>query len=230
MILVTGIFVVAASWFLAWGLSSAVGLDLYWVVAGLWGWWAAADSQSHDLRRFERVFPLEPMPLFLAILLLFPVALPWYFRLKDRALSGKLTEPVKPSRAKWVLVGIALVGTVGSLGATWVVSNSGSFKVLRPVLAAVQAVSDDAITVTIHTSGQLTLTVSNSGVPSTEREGKAQTLALAAFEALPRTTTVRAIAVQYQSVSTTVGITTRRSQEEFNWSVGALRDAAEYGF
>jgi hypothetical protein len=66
-------------------LSNRFGLDLYWVLVGLSGLWVWRDSQRHHRQRFERTFPLEPRAAGFSVTLAWPVAFPWYLRLRHRS-------------------------------------------------------------------------------------------------------------------------------------------------
>jgi hypothetical protein len=83
--LFVGFLVVILSFLGGQWLSGRVGVDLYWPMAVTWGLWAAYDARRHDLKRYERVFPLEPFALLAAVTIMWPVSLPWYLRLRHRA-------------------------------------------------------------------------------------------------------------------------------------------------
>jgi hypothetical protein len=105
-----------------------VGRDLYWPMAAAGDLWAARDPKTHNLQRFERVFPLEPRALFVAVLLLWPVAFHWYLRLKDLAVRGELQEPRHPSRSKYALLALAIALPLAWYGGTRLVGGMDLFQ------------------------------------------------------------------------------------------------------
>ncbi|HET6838036.1 MAG TPA: hypothetical protein VFH24_08325 [Gemmatimonadales bacterium] len=226
MVLLFAFFVVGISLLACFGLSTLVGRDLYWPMAAAWALWAARDAKTHNLQRFERVFPLEPRALFLAVLLLWPVALPWYLRLKDLALLGVLREPRNPSRSKYALLAIAVVLPLAWYGGTRLVGGMDLLQDVQKVQEAVAAGTTDAVTVTLHTNGTVTIMVQNSATSPAqpiERETLARRLASAAVGALPDSTHVGTISVQFTSVERRGGITVTRPEQVFNWPVSELR-------
>lgn len=81
-----------------------------WLAALLAGVWSASQSKKYMLQRFERVFPLEPLALGISVTLLFPVAFPWFLRLRHKALRGRLPLRTRPSRLRIALIVVAIGG------------------------------------------------------------------------------------------------------------------------
>jgi hypothetical protein len=233
VVLLFAFFVVGISMLACFGLSTLVGRDLYWPMAAAWALWAARDAKLHNLRRFERVFPLEPGALFVAVLLLWPVALPWYLRLKDLAVLGVLQEPKHPSRSKYALLAVAIVLPLAWYGATRLVRGMDLFQDVRKMQAAVAATgTTDTVSVTLHTNGNVTISIQNSATSQAEameREALARRLALAAVEALPDSTKVRTVSVQFTSVERRGGITITRPEVVFTWPASDLRGLTPAG-
>jgi hypothetical protein len=233
VVLLFGFFVVGISLLACFGLSTLVGHDLYWPMAAAWALWGARDAKAHDLQRFERVFPLEPRALFVAVLLLWPVALPWYLRLKDLANHGVLSEPRRPSRSKYALLAVAIMLPLAWYGGTRLVGDTDLFQDVRKMQAAVVATgTTDAISVTLHTNGNVTITIQNSGTSSTqpmERETMARRLASAAVGALPNSTNLRTVSVQFTSVKQRGGITIRTPEHVYHWNASELRGTTPAG-
>jgi hypothetical protein len=205
------------------GLSQLVGHDLYWPMTIGWGLWAAADARTHDMKRYERVFPLDPLALFLAVVVLFPVALPWYLRLKNRAVLGLLAEPTRPSRARWVIVGGAVAASLGATLFWFSFTRSGTYQTLMGVVTAVQAATPERVNVTIHTGVEMTITVLNTAVAAPDRHEAAHRLAVTAIGKLPRSSRVTRVRVQFQEVTARAGVTFSQTQQSFTWTVADLR-------
>jgi hypothetical protein len=81
-----------------------------WLAAAGGAIWAVCQSRKYQLARFERLFPLEPLPLGITVLLHFPFTFPWFLRLRHRALRGQLPLRTGPSRLRLVLVGVVVAG------------------------------------------------------------------------------------------------------------------------
>ncbi|HEX6435185.1 MAG TPA: hypothetical protein VFZ87_13130, partial [Gemmatimonadales bacterium] len=233
VVLLFGFFVVAISLLACFGVSTLVGRDLYWPMAAAWALWAARDAKTKDLQRFERVFPLEPRALFVAVLLAWPVALPWYLRLKDLALLGVLQEPRSPSRSKYALLAVAIVLPLAWYGGTRLVGGMDLFQDIRKVQEAIAATgTTDAVSVTMRTNGAVTIMVQNSTTPPAqpmEREALARQLASAAVGALPDSAIVGTVSVQFTRVERRGGITITKPEQVFTWRASELRSMTPVG-
>jgi hypothetical protein len=224
--LIFGFGIVALSWLLCAGLSALVGWDLYWPMAAAWAWWAAMDARAHGLQRFERVFPLEPRALLFTVLLVWPLALPWYLRLKNQAMLGQLREVSRPSRAKYALVAAMIVLTVGGYGVVRTLSRSNLFRGVMAVAEAVQSQTRDAVNVTLNANGGLTVTIYNSAIGVADlaaREREARRLATVAANAIPPEQRVEHITVRFASRTARMGVTWTAPEQHFDWSIEELR-------
>jgi hypothetical protein len=198
-------------------------------MAAAWALWAASDSKTHGLKRFERVFPLEPRALFFTVLLVWPIALPWYFRLKDKALLGLLTEPRGPSRTKYVLLAFVLLGALVTIGASLAFRASPTFRALAHVQQAVQTATQDPIRVTLTSDATLTLSIVNSTLVASDhvgREAMGRRLAAIAAENLGTLSSVREIRVEFLSYHATAGLQVTRSEDSFRWPTDLLTRGA----
>jgi hypothetical protein len=209
------------SWLVCLGLSTALGLDLYWPMTGAWAIWAALDSRRLKLDRFERVFPLQPMPLAFSVFFLWPISLPWYIHLRAKAESGNLTQPPGPSRARYVLVAVAAAVPIIALGSGFLVNHSRTFSPLR---AAQMALSHEpqVMRLNYNTSGTLTLTVQNSTMPSNAREAEAHRLASLLAAAVDSFHSVKAVSVGFVKVTGTAGLTYTRAEGRYGWPMTQL--------
>jgi hypothetical protein len=209
------------SWLVCLGLSTALGLDLYWPMTGAWAIWAALDSRRLKLDRFERVFPLQSIPLAFSVLFLWPISLPWYIHLRARAESGDLIQPPGPGRARYVLVAVAAAVPLLALGSSFLVSHSRTFSPLR---AAQIALSKEPLVMRLNynTSGTLTLTVQNSTMPSNAREAEAYRLASLVAAAVDSFHSVQAVSVGFVKITGTAGLTYTRAEGTYGWPMTQL--------
>ena len=115
------------SWLVCWGLFTALGVNLYWPMVAAWAIWAALDARRLQLERFERVFPLQSLPLAISVLFLWPISLPWYIHLRTKAAAGRLTQPQRASRARYVLVGLAAAVPLIVFGSNLLLSRGSIF-------------------------------------------------------------------------------------------------------
>ena len=210
------------------GLRAFSGFDFYWPIAALCGIWAAHDTADNQMQRFERVFPLDPWGLFFAVLFAWPFAFPWYLSLKDRAFAGKLQPPTGPSRLKYVLIVIAVVGGVAFQ--FWL-SRSPIMNAARGVARSVQAASAAPVDIHLLTSGVLTITVSNSPIAVNEpaaRAAEALRLARVAAKAMPAKVTFRTVRVHFVHVRDPDYEAVLVSDEAYEWQAeDLLRDAGQ---
>jgi hypothetical protein len=217
--IVTGILGLLCAW-----LSSIVGFDLYWLLVAACALWAAADSRAHGFKRFERVFPLEPTALFFTMLVLWPIAFPWYLNLKNKALQGLLKEPTRPSRAKYVLVGLAVLGGLSTIGFYVAFRASPTLRALATLDQAVQVGTQDPVRASLSLGGTLTLSVLNSATPASDHAGRAATarrLASLAAQNLG-SLTVHEIDVQFLSDHERGGVRVTRTEDSFGWPRDSL--------
>lgn len=223
MNLIFGIVVTALSWVACWELSSLTGLNLYVPMALAWALWAAVYSKRRELVRYERVFPLEPIALFVSILLAWPFALPWFLRLERKARLGQLQPSPRPSRTKYVLLAVAVAGSVAVFGGMTLMNHSGLF---APLIVLQQAFAHERAMNMNLSGGELTLSIPNSPIAPTDtaaRHLEAYRLAAIAAQALDTFPTISGIGVRYMHVGGTAGLTITRSEDSYYWSMAELR-------
>ena len=113
--------------------------SLEWVAAAVGAAWAVSQSRKYRLERFERVFPLEPLPLGVTVLFLFPVTFPWFLRLRYKALRGRLPLRTAPSRVRLFLIGVVIVGGLALNIGFGVLRRTEPWKKLQTNINDVQA-------------------------------------------------------------------------------------------
>ena len=219
--LFSGLGLVLISWLVCLGLSTALGVNLYWPMTAAWALWAALDSHRLQLERFERVFPLQSLPLAISVLFLWPISLPWYIHLKTKAASGALTVSERPSRSKYFLVGVAAAVPLVVFGSNLLLTRSPVFGPLR---AAQVALSQEPQTMQLNynTTGTLTVRVQNSTIRSSIREAEARRLASLVAAAVDSFHTVKTVSVGFVRITGTAGVTYRRSEGMYSWPLEEL--------
>ena len=223
--LFAGFLVVILSFLGCLWLSGIVGIDLYWPMVALWGAWAAIDARRHDLKRYERVFPLEPWALLVAVTVMWPVTLPWYLRLRHRVLTGRLKAPLRPSRARYVLVGLAFLLPFGVLALPKLLEQLPSARQLRPLERAASNVAGEPVNVSLDSDGTLTLTVFHRPEPGElleERRDVAHRIAEAVVEANDDPAAFRVVTVAFAVVEGPPGMTVTHVGDVFHWRVSEL--------
>jgi hypothetical protein len=224
--LLAGFLVVILSFLASRWLSGIVGFDLYWPMAVLWGAWAAIDAKRHDMKRFERVFPLEPWALLVAVTVMWPVALPWYLRLRRRVLTGRLKAPTRPSRARFVLVTLAFLLPLGALALPKLLEQLPSARQLRPLERAATSVAGEPVNVSLDSGGTLTLTVFHRPDPGElheERRDVAHRIAEAVVQANEDPGAFRIVTVAFAVVEGPPGMTVTHVDDVFHWRVSDLQ-------
>lgn len=224
--LFVGFIVVILSFLGAQWLSGRVGIDLYWPMAAAWGLWAANDARRHDLKRYERVFPLEPFAVLAAVTIMWPVSLPWYLRLRYRILTGRLPMPTRPSRARYALIVLAFLLPVAALGVPKLLERLTGSDQLQTLERAAVGVAGEPVHLSLDSRGTLTITVFHQPVPgelTEERRDVAHRIAEAVVQANEDPEAFDVVAVAFASSEGLPGMRAPRVGDVFEWRASELR-------
>jgi hypothetical protein len=131
-----------------------------WVAAAAAALWAVHQSRKYQLQRFERVFPLEPLPLGVTVLFLFPVTFPWFLRLRYKALRGRLPLRKGPSKLRLVLIGVVIVGGLALNIGFGVLRRTEPWKKLETSMSDLQAAAGGSVNYQVR-DRVLVLTIEN---------------------------------------------------------------------
>lgn len=131
-----------------------------WVAAAAGAAWAVSQSRKYRLERFERVFPLEPLPLGVTVLFLFPVTFPWFLRLRYKALRGRLPLRTAPSRVRLVLIGVVIVGGLALNIGYGILRRTEPWKKIESSMDDLQAAAGGSVNYQAH-DRVLVLTIEN---------------------------------------------------------------------
>lgn len=195
-------------------------------MAGLWGAWAGLDSHRLDLKRYERVFPLEPWALFAAVTVMWPVALPWYLRLRRRVLTGRLEVPTRPSRARYVLVALAFIGPLAVLALPKVMSHIPVLGDLGPIERAAAQAAGEPVDVSLVSGGTLTITVlhqADARELHEERMAVAHRIAESVVQAAGAKPSFRRVRIAFATMQGPPGMRETTVGDVFEWTVAELR-------
>ena len=218
-----GLGLMLISWLVCLGLSTALGVNLYWPMAAGWALWAALDARRRQLERFERVFPLQSLPLAISVLFLWPISLPWYVHLRTKAASGRLTLPGRASRARYVLVGLAAIVPLVVFGGNLLLTRSPIFGPLRAAQLAL-AQESQTLRLNYNTKGTLTVSVQNPTIPLGSREAEARRLATIVAAAVDSFHSVKAVSVGFVRITGTAGLTYTKPEGVYSWPVEQLTE------
>jgi hypothetical protein len=224
MPLILGIpFTVFLAMLVAW-LSNRLGLDLYWALVAASGVWAWLDSRRHRLERYERIFPLEPLAAGFSVALAWPVAFPWYLRLRHRALTGRLDATGGRRRHTGLVLALGAAGIVAAGFLLWLPHSIGS---ISAVSRQLQLVTNDVVEVSIFNGRELTITVINSAIPAEDEEGQrhqAWRLAREASGAYAPRRGLKLVKVRYIRREQVGSRVDAEEEARFEWLVSALDD------
>jgi hypothetical protein len=224
--LFVGFIVVILSFLGGQWLSGRVGVDLYWPMAAAWGLWAAYDARRHDLKRYERVFPLEPFALAAAVTIVWPVSLPWYLRLRHRILTGRLPVPTRPSRTRYALIALAFLLPVAALGVPKLLERFTGSGQLQALERAAVGVAGEPVHLSLDSRGTLTITVFHRPVPGELREERrdvAHRIAEAVVQASEDPEAFDVVAVAFAAAEGPPGMRAPRVGDVFEWRASELR-------
>ena len=203
-------------------LSNRFGLDLYWVLAGLSGLWAWRDSTRLGLQRFERIFPLEPRAAGFSVALAWPVAFPWYLRLRHRALSGRITTPPVRRRLRGPLIALGLIGVCLAGFLLWLPRFMGN---ISEVTASVGRITSDPVEISIENGHVMTIVVVNSSISADDEDAQrvqAMRLARAARAAYSHRRDLRLVRVSYVRRERAGGGIDSKVESQFEWPASEL--------
>lgn len=136
---------------------------LEWAAALAGALWAVWQSRRYQLERFERVFPLEPLPLGVTVFFLFPFTFPWFLRLRHKALRGRLPLRTRPSRLRLALIGIVVVGGLAINLAVGFLRRAEPWKKIETSMLELQAAAGGMVNYEVRGS-VVTLTVENESL------------------------------------------------------------------
>jgi hypothetical protein len=195
-------------------------------MAALWGLWASWDSRRKDFKRYERVFPLEPWALFVAVTVVWPVALPWYLRIRRRILTGRLKVPTRPSRTRYVLVALAFLAPLMVLALPKAMERIPMLGDVAPIEQAAARAAGEPVEVSLHSNGTVTITVLHRADPREvyeERMALAHDIAVAVVQADSAGPSFRRVRVAFASVTGPPGRQGAEVNDVFEWTVAELR-------
>jgi hypothetical protein len=223
-----GGFLVLATWLAVLGVSALVLFNVYWAAALGWALWAQADTRAHDLQRYERVFPLEPVALFFTMLFAWPVALPCYFHIKDQVLEGRRSLSTGRSRAKYAFLTLVVLAGAAGIGVTAWARYSPTMRGLMRVSDRMRVVTHDQLRVELTSDHRALITVVNSQLPANDaaaRAGQARQLAVVFAASADSTWSVDEVAVAFATDSDTVGFANEQKDQSYAWPLAELRKA-----
>jgi hypothetical protein len=224
--LFVGFLVVILSFLGGQWLSGSFGVDLYWPMAAAWGLWAAYDARRHDLKRYERVFPLEPFALLAAVTIMWPVSLPWYLRLRHRILTGLVPLPTRPSRARYALIALAFLLPFAALGVPRLLERLTGSDELQSLERAAVGVAGEPVHLSLDSRGTLTITVFHTPLPdelTEERRDVAHRIAEAVVRASEDPEAFDVVEVAFAFTDGPRGTRAPRVGDVFQWRASELR-------
>jgi hypothetical protein len=157
---------------------------------------------------------------------MWPVALPWYLRLRRRVSTGRLVAPTRPSRARYVLVALAFLLPLGALALPKLLEQLPSARQLQPLERAATNVAGEPVNVSLDSDGTLTLTIFHRPEPGElheERRDVAHRIAEAVVEANDDPTAFRVVTVAFAMVEGPSGMTVSHVGDVFHWRVSDLQ-------
>lgn len=148
-------------------------MSFEWAVALGGALWAAWQARKYRLEQFERLFPLEPLPLGVTVFFLFPITFPWFLRLRYKALRGRLPLRTRPSRLRLVLIGLVVVGGLVLNIGYGVLRRTAPWQRLEKGTQELQAATGGLVTYE-ERDGRLKLTIENAALyrlaPAVQRD------------------------------------------------------------
>lgn len=138
-------------------------VSLEWAAALGGALWAVWQSRKYQLERFERVFPLEPLPLGITVFFVFPLTFPWFLRLRYKALRGRLPLRTRPSRLRLALIVVVIAGGLALNLAFGFLRRTEPWKALETSVQELQTAAGGLVNYEVR-DGVLHLTVENASL------------------------------------------------------------------
>jgi hypothetical protein len=183
-----------------WG-TSAARTELWWIASTTIAALVSLDAFLERLRRYPSRFPLQPVGAFIATVMMWPAALPWFLHIKWRIRTGRLREDSPPkdpgcAYALATLAGIAVVwGTVRAI------QERPMLRDLQAVAQAVRVASPAAFRVSLSNGSNLKIVVDS--IPTITEESLkvvANRIATIAYFSFRDSTRLNSIDVWFRSV------------------------------
>lgn len=200
-------------------LSYALNVGMYWPLVVVMTVLSLREANELELRQYQTMFALPPVGLAAVLLLAWPIAFPWFLRIRHRILTERLPRGTAPvGKGAYALAG--LVG-VASLWSTWQTS-----RFLRsPALADMQSVAQDvaracAIDLNVQRApDRLVITVFGDigTAPQALIRPFARRIARLAWERHPAHDSLRATDVVFRETSKRGDVVVRRDYARYGW-------------
>jgi len=212
----------------AW-LSALVNRDLYWLLAIGAGVCAAWDARELGLRRFDTRFPLEPTGVLVAVALVFPVAYPWYLKLRERAAAGALPPRISDRNPTWL---VALLGLGAGLLLVCAVWQPKGIRAMQNLVNGLSDRYHQPVDVTVNNGSDLTVTFTNfmTGADSIAiRDTLAEGVARYVRDHYPGGDSLGSIAVVFLSISRRGMARSTEPAGQYRWRPGEIPAAPPAG-
>jgi len=215
------------------GLSWIAKANPWWTVAVLIAAITAADTWLHGFSRYAASFPLHPAGTFIAHAFFWPIALPWYLRVRrDIGLGRVAPGPHKRSSD----VAIAVLALLLAVALVRGVMN----RQLQPLRARLYAVATAvaprvpgaSVNATLSNGSRLGIVVANrpnSDTATATLRALGDTLAHLALRTYPHQDSLLSVSVTFQDVSQRGMVTLTRDIASFTWFAAELRRDAQAG-
>jgi hypothetical protein len=204
-------------WLATMALSYAISVPIYWPVVGAIALFCTRDAMRLDIPNYPTSFALPPLGILVVIAVAWPIAFPWYLRVRRLVRIGEL-QPGAP-RIGWLGYGLAAASgavAVLSIMATNKMKNS---PLVATLTTTAQSVADACfldLTVNIHNRRTLQLVLPPRFLLSqNEREAFSRRVAMAARRSYPNGDSLRAIDVIFMEVTQRGNVTQRREHASF---------------
>jgi hypothetical protein len=199
--------------------------NVSYVMVGLTALWAAVDSRRIRIDQYDSAMAMPPVGIAALFILGWPVAFPWYLRVRYRIAKGL----VGPRQPRSNVAGYVILGVMGAVFAVafWVLrSPGGSIQQLAALATDVSQEYGVGVNTRVTNGRTLEVTLVNAQgvVDTSRREEWMRQVAIFARERYARRDSIDSIAVRVSDVSQRGAVTMTQSSPSLAWALSQLGD------
>jgi hypothetical protein len=224
-----GLPLMVVMWIAMMSLSYAISVSIYWPVVAVIALFCTRDSLRLGIAHYPTSFALPPLGLFVVLTVAWPIAFPWYLRVRRKVKTGEL-QPGTPT-VGWAGYALAAAAALVAVLGMWTTKRVQSSPLIATLTTTAQSISDACyvdLNVQVRNDNTLQLILPPHFMrPKNENEAYARRLAWFARRVHPNADSLRAIDVLFLEVTRRGDVTTRRELARFGFWPRQLAVAPE---
>ena len=210
---------------LATWVSGYVPFNAFYPVLGISAAWAAWDSHELHIKVYDSPMAMPPLGIAAAILLGWPITVPWYLKLRYRVRHGLIEPRGRQSvMAGYVIVGVTAIAMVGLYLAGRSAMSRPAVRDLMRVAEAVHEKYPIQNRVSLNGRTLAVRLINPVDVDTAHREEWMRGVAEYAYQSYPRPTELDSVAVGFVTVRQQGAMTFTNSSSMSTWAMPQYHD------